>query len=92
MKSYKEFKKEALKKPEVKRIYNALEEEFNFKLKLIEMRKSAKLTQEELALKMKTTKSAISRLESFNSKISPTIATLQSYAKALGKNLKVEFV
>lgn len=46
MKSYKKFKKEALAKPEVKAIYESLSDEFELKAKLIELRKSAKLTQE----------------------------------------------
>ena len=90
MKSYKEFKKEALAKPEVKAIYESLSDEFELKAKLIELRKSAKLTQEELAKRMHTTKSSVARLESLKS--NPTIATLQSYANAFGKSLRIEFV
>lgn len=90
MKSYKEFKKEALAKSEVKAIYESLSDEFELKAKLIELRKSAKLTQEELAKRMHTTKSSIARLESLKS--NPTIATLQSYANAFGKSLRIEFV
>ena len=71
MKSYKEFKKEALAKPEVKAIYESLSDEFELKVKLIELRKSAKLTQEELAKRMHTTKSSVARLESLKS--NPTI-------------------
>lgn len=90
MKSYKEFKKEALAKPEVNAIYESLSDEFELKAKLIELRKSAKLTQEELAKRMHTTKSSVARLESLKS--NPTIATLQSYANAFGKSLRIEFV
>ena len=90
MRDYKEFKAEALAKPEVKAIYEGLSDEFELHSKLIELRKGAKLTQEQLAKKMRTTKSAIARLESLKS--NPTIATLKSYAKAFGKSLKVEFV
>lgn len=89
-KTYKEFKKEALQKPEVKKLYENLSDEFELKAKLIELRKSAKLTQEELAEKMHTTKSSIARLESLKS--NPTIATLKSYANAFGKNLRIDFV
>lgn len=90
MKRYKEFKKEALADPEVKATYENLRDEFELHAKLIELRKSANFTQEELAQKMHTTKSAIARLESLKS--NPTLATLKSYAKAFGKRLKIEFV
>ena len=90
MKSYQKFKKEALADHEVKAAYESLCDEFELHAKLIELRKSANFTQEELAQKMHTTKSAISRLESLKS--NPTLATLKSYANAFGKRLKIEFL
>ena len=90
MKNYEEFKKEALAKPDVKAAYDALRDEFELHAQLIALRKSANFTQEELAQKMHTTKSAIARLESLKS--NPTLATLKSYAGAFGKRLKIEFV
>ena len=56
------------------------------------MRKEAHLTQEEMAIKMYTKRSNISRLESFTYKSSPKISTLMAYAQATGHQLKVEFV
>lgn len=91
-KDFKEFKKEALEKPEVKAIYDSLSDEFELKSKLISLRKAANMTQEEIAKKMNTTKSSISRLESLNAKNSPSFATLKAYANALGKKLRVEFI
>ncbi|WP_298040456.1 hypothetical protein [uncultured Campylobacter sp.] len=41
---------------------------------------------------MNTSKSNISRLESLNSKISPTISALNAYANAAGYRLDVNFV
>ncbi len=90
MKSYQKFKKEALADHEVKAAYESLCDEFELHAKLIELRKSANFTQEELAQKMHTTKSAIARLESLKS--NPTLATLKSYANAFGKRLKIEFL
>lgn len=84
------LKMQAFKKPAVKQEYERLKGEFEFQSKLIELRKNAKISQEELAIKMHTTKSSISRLESANS--NPTIATLALYAKAFGKRLKIDFV
>ena len=88
----KEFKKQALKNPEVAEEYDALKPEYAIKKKLIAMRKEAGLTQEKLAELMGTKKSNISRLESFKSHISPRLETLINYAKATGHELKVDFV
>ena len=90
--TFEDFKAKALEKDEVKKEYDRLEVEFDLKLKLIKIRKAANLTQEEIASRMNTSKSNISRLESLNSKISPTISTLNSYANAAGYRLDVNFV
>ena len=90
--TFEEFREKALKKDGVKKEYDELEVEFELKLKLIKIRKAANLTQEEMASRMNTSKSNISRLESLNSKISPTISTLNSYAKAAGYKLDINFI
>jgi len=90
--TYKDFKEKALKDPEFKKAYDELEEEYELRRQLIKMRKKSGLTQEELAKKLKTKKSNISRLESFNAKSSPRILTLMEYAKATGHKMKIEFV
>lgn len=57
-------------------------------------RKLAGLTQQELALRMGTTKSAVSRLEASlrDEKHSPSVATLKKYAQACGKRLVVQMI
>jgi len=90
--TFEDFKAKALEKDEVKKEYDRLEVEFDLKLKLIKIRKAANLTQEEIASRMNTSKSNISRLESLNSKISPTISALNAYANAAGYRLDVNFV
>ena len=74
--------------------WDALEEEYAALDALITERKTAGLTQEELADRMGTTKSATSRLESSlrNEKHSPSFATLKKYAHACGKKLVVRLV
>ena len=74
--------------------WDALEEEYAALDSLLSARKTAGLTQEELADKMGTTKSAISRLESSlrNDKHSPSFATLKKYDNACGKKLIVQLV
>jgi DNA-binding XRE family transcriptional regulator len=81
-------------RPGFTQAWDALEEEYAALETLLNARKIAGLTQEELADRMGTTKSAISRLESSlrNEKHSPSFATLKKYANACGKKLVVQFV
>lgn len=74
--------------------WEALEEEYSTLDALLTARKLAGLTQEQLAQRMGTTKSAISRLEASlrNDKHSPSFATLKRYAHACGKKLVVQMV
>jgi ribosome-binding protein aMBF1 (putative translation factor) len=73
--------------------WEALDEEYSALAALITARKTSGLTQEDLAARMGTTKSAVSRLESSfrGAKHSPSFATLQKYAHACGKRLIVRF-
>jgi ribosome-binding protein aMBF1 (putative translation factor) len=74
--------------------WDALEEEYQTLAALLRARQDAGLTQEALAEKMGTTKSAISRLESSlrDQKHSPSFLTLKKYANACGKKLVVQIV
>ena len=58
---------------------------------LLKARSRAGLTQDAVAERMGTTKSAISRLEGAG-KHAPSIATLKRYAKAVGCDLQVRLV
>lgn len=87
MKSYKEYKKEALKDPELKAAYYALEPEYKIAESLIKARLAKKWTQEELAAKAGVTQNTITRLES--GVTNPTLGTLSRVASALGKELRV---
>lgn len=64
----------------------------NFKIGVLLQlsREQAELTQQEVAQKMGTKKSAISRIENHAENI--TISTLRKYAKALGKKVNLEIV
>ena len=83
--------KNALKKADVKVFYEDRLNLIELKTKLVQLRKAAKLTQDEVAKRMNTSKPQISRLESVNSYASPTIATLQSYARAIDCKLEINF-
>ena len=56
---------------------------------LIATRISSGFTQDEIAKKIGTSKSNISRLESLNNTYIPNLATLMKYAQALGKRLDI---
>ncbi len=90
--SLKDFKKKALANPEVEKEYMDLAPAYALRMQLIEIRKNAGLTQEELAKILHTKKSNISRLENVNSKISPTLSTIEEYAKAVGYKLQLQFI
>ena len=78
-----------MKNPAYRREYDALEEEFSLTAALIEARTRAGLTQEEVALRMKTTQAVIARLESGGTQ--PSTRTLLRYAKATGTRLRIGF-
>ena len=71
--------------------YNALELEYQVAGQMLKARSRAGLTQDAVAEKMGTTKSAISRLESAG-KHAPSLATLKRYAHAVGCELQVKLV
>ncbi len=74
--------------------YDALELEYQLAKQMLKARARAGLTQDVVAQRMGTTKSAVSRLESSlrNDKHSPSFATLKKYANACGKKLVVQLV
>ncbi len=69
--------------------YEALDEEFALIDSLIRARTSARLSQAEVASRMGTTESVISRLESGRAK--PSTRTLERYAEATGHKLRISF-
>lgn len=91
-KDLRQFKARALSRPEVKREYERLAEEFEFLDEILKARASAGLTQADVAARIGTTQSAVARLESSDARHSPSIATLQRYASALGYRLQVRLV
>jgi len=65
-------------------------EQFKIGVFLRRVREEARLTQDELANRMNTRKSAISRIENHAENIN--IATLQRYAAALGKRIHISVI
>lgn len=87
--NFKDFKEKALKNKEVKVEYDALSPLFEIKKKLIAARLGKGITQEQIAKKIGTSKSNISRLESLNNTYTPNLGTLIKYAEALGLKLDI---
>jgi DNA-binding XRE family transcriptional regulator len=87
-----QFKTRAFARPGVKKAYDDLGDEFAFLDEVLKARAEAGLTQGEVAARVGTTQSAIARLESAQPKHSPSIATLQRYARALGYKVEIRFV
>lgn len=86
--SFKDFKVKALKDPEIKAGYEALRPEFELVIALIKARKKAKVSQQDLAKKLKVKQPSIARLES-GGYAKTSISKLSQYADALGCSLKI---
>lgn len=87
MKSYASLKSDLLKDKEIKKIYDELGPEFLIVEKLIDRRMKQGLTQSDLAHKLGTKQSAISRFESGTT--NPTVHFLYKVAEALDTKLKI---
>ena len=87
MKSYKKLKKQLLKDNQTNQAYKKLEPEFELIQLIIERRLKQGLTQAELAKKLNTKQSAISRLE--RGDYNPSLAFLGRLAKALDAKLHI---
>ena len=85
---------QAMQRPGFQAAWEASEEEYAAISELLQASKEAGLTQEEVATRMGTTKSAISRLEASirSNSHSPSFATLRKYAHACGKRLIIKMV
>ncbi len=79
------WEKEALKDPKLKAEYDKLQPQFAILRARIEKR----LTQKELAQKIGTKQSVISRLES--GRANPSVAFLKKLAEALNSHLEIRF-
>ncbi len=89
--NHKEFLAKASARKGFAKAYNALELEYQVAGQMLKARSRAGLTQDAVAERMGTTKSAISRLESAG-KHAPSLATLKRYALAVGCELQVKLV
>ncbi|ODS31804.1 MAG: Antitoxin HigA [Candidatus Scalindua rubra] len=82
------IKKRKARDPEFAENFESGYEQFKIGVMLKTAREEAGLTQEELAEKLHTKKSAISRIENHAEDIK--LSTLEKFANALGKHLRIE--
>ncbi len=85
-----EVKMELMKDEEFRVAYVELEDEFALAGQLIEARKKAHLTQDEVAKKMGTTQSVVARLESGHPL--PSLRSLKRYAQAVNGRVEIRVV
>ena len=81
---------EKLKNPRFKKYYDEYGKQLEISYHILQLRKKAKMSQKELAKKIGTTQSNVARIEAGNQNFTTKI--LVKIAKALGKDLRVEFV
>jgi len=86
---HKDLKNELFESEEVKEKYEKLNVMYEIKKQIIRYRIENNLSQKELAEKIGTKQSAISRLE--NDGYNPSVEFLDKVAHALGKKLEIRF-
>ena len=86
---HKNVKNLILSDPKVKTEYENLDVLYNIKRQIIKLREEQGISQKELAQKIGTKQSAISRLE--NDDYNPSVELLDKVAHALGKKLDIRF-
>ena len=89
--NHAEFLAKASQRPCFAEAYESLELEYALASQMLKARAKAGLTQDAVAERMGTTKSAISRLEAAG-RHAPSLATLKKYAAAVGCDLQVKLV
>ncbi|MBI3955866.1 helix-turn-helix transcriptional regulator [Candidatus Gottesmanbacteria bacterium] len=87
--TFEEDLHERLKDPEFRKAWKDSEAEYLVSKAIIERRLAKKLSQRDLARRVKTSQAAISRVESMNG--NPSLEFLKRIAAALGSNLRITF-
>ena len=87
MKTFQQLQNQLLKNKQTKRAYGQLQPEYELVKKIISKRLEKGLTQQQLANKIGTKQSAISRLESGN--YNPSLVFLQKIATGLDSKLQI---
>lgn len=88
---FKDYLKRELKSPEFKKAFDEEEIYASLAIQIAKIRQKRKLTQRELAKRLRTTQQTVSRLENPGNS-SLTVHTLLNLARIFKKKLKVQFV
>ena len=86
---WKTHRAELLRDPEVQKAHKESKLEYQIARAIIDARINKGLSQKDLAERLHTKQSVISRVE--NAKTTPSLSFLKRLAKALNVSLKVEF-
>ena len=86
---FSDWKKEVLKEPQLKAEYDRQQPEFAVIQAILDARVKKGFTQKELAQKIGTKQSVISRLES--GRANPSVTFLKRVAQALNSHLEIRF-
>ena len=78
-----------LKNPKFRKAWDESEAEYQLAAKMIEARLKMKMSQRQLAKKVKTSQAAISRVEGMSG--NPSLSFLKRIAEALGTKLTIGF-
>ena len=91
---HERLKERALENTEVRAEYEALAPEFDLLRSMLRARQQSGLSQAQVAERMGTRPSAVTRLEGSLSRgtHSPSLNTLRKYAEAVGAHLEVRLV
>lgn len=81
--------KQSFRNPAFRKAWKESELEFQISRSIIKKRLERKMTQKDLAQKVKTTQAVISRIEGMSG--NPTIGMLSRIAQALGQQVKIQF-
>lgn len=87
---YKDYKEQALKDPELKLEYDALQPEFDIIELIIKTRKTLGMTQKDLSKTTGITQADISRIE--NGTRNPSLEMIKRLARGMGMQLEIRFV
>jgi len=77
-----------LKDPEFRRLYDDFGQQLEISYQILQLRKKKKMSQAQLAKKIRTTQGNVARIESGNQNL--TVEMLSRVATALGTNLTIK--
>lgn len=87
---FEDWEKKKLRDPQFKAEYDRLQPEFALIEAVLKARKEKGLTQKEIAEKIGTKQSVVSRLE--RGRANPTVSFLKKLASALQTSLEIRFI